>query len=335
MNTAQVLCLGELLFDCLADNPGLAYDRVKSWTPYPGGAPANVACRLVKLGTPSAFIGSVGSDERGDRLVQFLQEHQVDVQGIQRHPSAPTRQIYVLLSDSGDRQFAGFGGVDTTAFADAYLDGSLLPLDLFRDAEYLVLGTLELAYPQTQEAIHKALEIANLYDLKLVVDVNWRPVFWPEPHLAKPLIYDLLTQVDFVKVSDQEAETLFNSTDPLAIRDRFPDLEGVVVTAGDRAIQYAIGEGQGNIPAFSVPVKDTTGAGDGFVAGLIHQLHRYHISSLQDPQKVQEIVTYAAAVGALTTLEPGAMSASPTAEQVQTFLQAQGMTLDYLSSDLS
>ncbi|MDJ1175170.1 carbohydrate kinase family protein [Roseofilum capinflatum] len=331
MNTAQVLCLGELLFDCLADKAGLPYDQVKSWTPYPGGAPANVACRLVKLGTPSAFIGSVGSDEAGDRLVKFLQEQQVDIQGIQRHPSAPTRQIYVVHSYKGDRYFAGFGGVETTAFADAYLDAAFLPIDLFKEAEYLVLGTLELAYPQTQEAIHKALEIANQYHLKLVVDVNWRPVFWPDPNLAKPLIYDLLAQIDFVKVSDEEAQVLFETTDPLAIRDRFPDLEGVVVTAGDRPIHYAIGEGEGTVGAFSVPVKDTTGAGDGFVAGFIHQLNRYRISSLQDPQKVKEIVTYAAAVGALTTLEAGAISPGPTAEQVDSFLQERGISLSYLS----
>lgn len=331
MNTAQVLCLGELLFDCLADQAGLPYDQVKSWTPYPGGAPANVACRLLKLGTPSAFIGSVGSDESGDRLVSFLQEQQVDIQGIQRHPSAPTRQVYVVRSYSGDRYFAGFGEMQTTVFADAYLDGALLPIDLFREAEYLVLGTLELAYPQTQAAIHKALEIANQYHLKLVVDVNWRPVFWPDPELAKPLIYDLLAQVDFVKVSDEEAQLLLETTDPVAIRDRFPDLEGVVVTAGDRPIQYAIGEGEGTLPAFPVAVKDTTGAGDGFVAGLVHQLNRYRISSLQDPQKVKEIVTYAAAVGALTTLEPGAIAVGPTAEQVDSFLQEQGISLSYLS----
>ncbi|MDJ1178755.1 carbohydrate kinase [Roseofilum sp. BLCC_M91] len=331
MNIAQVLCLGELLFDCLADKAGVPYDQVKSWTPYPGGAPANVACRLVKLGTSSAFIGSVGSDEVGDRLVTFLEEQQVDIQGIQRHPSAPTRQIYVVHSYRGDRYFAGFGGVETTTFADAYLDAALLPIELFREAEYLVLGTLELAYPQTQEAIHKALEFANQYHLKLVVDVNWRPDFWPDPNLAKPLIYDLLAQVDFVKVSDEEAQVLFETTDPLAIRDRFPDLEGVVVTADDRPIHYAIGEGQGTVPAFSVPVKDTTGAGDGFVAGLVHQLNRYRISSLEDSQKVKEIVTYAAAVGALTTLEAGAISPGPTAEQVDSFLQERGISLSYLS----
>ncbi|MDB9358155.1 PfkB family carbohydrate kinase, partial [Nodularia spumigena CS-587/03] len=58
MSNPRVLCLGEILFDCLADQLGLTLEEVKSWTPYPGGAPANVACALVKLGTPSGFIGA-------------------------------------------------------------------------------------------------------------------------------------------------------------------------------------------------------------------------------------------------------------------------------------
>ncbi len=325
MDIAQVLCLGELLFDCLADKAGLPYDQVKSWTQYPGGAPANVACGLVKLGTSSAFLGSVGSDEAGDRLVRVLEETGVNIQGIQRHPTAPTRQVYVVHSYRGDRYFAGFGAYSTTDFADAYLQGDLLPVNLFKEAEYLVLGTLELAYPQTAQAIRTALNLANQYHLKLVVDVNWRPVFWPDPEQAKPLIYDLLGQVDFVKMSDEEAQFLFETTDPLAIRDKLPDLEGVVVTAGNQPTRYAIGEGEGVIPAFAVAVKDTTGAGDGFVAGWIHQLNRYRISSLVDPQKVREIVTYAAAVGALTTLQAGAIASQPTEQEVKTFLQSQGI----------
>ncbi|MDY7015050.1 MAG: PfkB family carbohydrate kinase, partial [Cyanobacteriota bacterium] len=63
MTQPRVLCLGEILFDCLADQTGRSLDAVESWTPYPGGAPANVACALTKLGTPSAFMGCVGQDE--------------------------------------------------------------------------------------------------------------------------------------------------------------------------------------------------------------------------------------------------------------------------------
>jgi len=106
MPLPRVLCLGEVLFDCLADQLGRSLDQVDSWTPYPGGAPANVACALVKLGTPAGFIGRVGEDQPGNDLVQLLQDVGVEVSGVQRHPTAPTRQVYVLRSETGDREFA-------------------------------------------------------------------------------------------------------------------------------------------------------------------------------------------------------------------------------------
>ena len=63
---AKVICLGEILFDCLADELGKSVSEVTSWTSYPGGAPANVASALTKLGTSSAFIGCVGQDDPGN-----------------------------------------------------------------------------------------------------------------------------------------------------------------------------------------------------------------------------------------------------------------------------
>ncbi|MCX7597139.1 MAG: PfkB family carbohydrate kinase, partial [Fischerella sp.] len=78
MSSCRVLCLGEILFDCLADQLGRSLEEVESWTPYPGGAPANVACALVKLGIPAGFIGCVGEDEAGNELVELLQKTGVD-----------------------------------------------------------------------------------------------------------------------------------------------------------------------------------------------------------------------------------------------------------------
>jgi fructokinase len=124
----RVLCLGEVLYDFLADQPGLPLEEVKSWTPYPGGAPANVACGLVKLGTPTGFVGCVGRDEQGEALVQLLQQEGVDGTGIQRHPTAPTRIVYVVRSQTNDRSFAGFGDRPTSEFADAHLQAAHLPV---------------------------------------------------------------------------------------------------------------------------------------------------------------------------------------------------------------
>lgn len=323
MTHPRVLCLGEILFDCLANQLGKPLEQVESWTPYPGGAPANVACGLAKLGTTAGFLGCVGQDAPGQTLVQLLQETGVNTTGIQTHPTAPTRQVYVVRSETGERHFAGFGSYETTEFADTYLQASALPIDLFLNADFLVLGTLELAYPASQAAIARALELADQNYVKILVDVNWRPVFWPDSTIAPEMIHSLLKQVDFVKLSDEEALWLFDTTDAGAIAHRLGDAEGVIVTAGDKGCSYCLSDSEGRLPAFSVEVEDTTGAGDSFVAGLLHQLCQRGIHSLSDPAIAQQIVAYASAAGALTTTRAGAIAAQPTAAEVEAFLYLQ------------
>lgn len=326
MTAPRILCLGEILFDLLANQLGKEVQEVESWTPYPGGAPANVACSLVKLGTPAGFVGCVGQDEPGDQLVTLLQTIGLDVTGVQRHPLAPTRQVYVTRSESGDRIFSGFGERATTEFADTYLQADQLPEALFQAADFLILGTLELAYPQAREAIHRAFELAERHYVKILVDVNWRPVFWPDPASALQLIQDLIKQVDFLKLSDEEAAWLFETTDPGVISYRLNQTEGVLVTSGENGSAYCLAGNEGKVPAFSVEVVDTTGAGDGFVAGFLHQVCQKGIQSLENPDVAREVATYASAVGALTTTKPGAIAAQPTAAEVEAFLSSYSNT---------
>lgn len=320
MTHSRVLCLGEILFDCLADQPGRPLEAVETWTPYPGGAPANVACALVKLGTPAAFIGAVGGDTEGHALVELLETIGVDTTGIQRHPTAPTRQIYVVRSEAGERTFAGFGTLKTTEFADTFLQASALPESLFVRADFLVLGTLEWAYPDSQSAIVRALKLAKKHGVKILLDVNWRPMFWSNLDDAKAAIYQLIEQADFVKLSEEEADWLFETADAREIARRYQLTKGILVTAGEKGSAYCFGKTEGHIPAFAIEVADTTGAGDSFVAGFLHQLVQRGIQSLENPQMAQEIVIYANAVGAITATKPGAIAAQPTATEVTEFL---------------
>jgi len=322
MSNPRVLCLGEILFDCLADQLGLKLEEVQSWTPYPGGAPANVACALVKLGTSAGFVGAVGEDEPGNALVQLLQEVGVDITGVQRHPNAPTRQVYVVRDLAGDRTFAGFGKYDTSEFADTRLQAQQLPTTLFQEADFLVLGTLELAYPDSEKAVYRALDLAEQFDLKIILDVNWRPVFWQDENMARQKIQDIFKRVDFLKLSKEEAEWLFDTADAGAITYRLDSVEGVLVTDGDKGCAYCLSESEGVLPSFPVKVADTTGAGDSFLAGFIHQLSQYGIQKLKDANTAKRIVTYASAVGALTTIKPGAIASQPTAAEVEAFLAA-------------
>lgn len=319
----QVLCLGEILYDCLAQEAGKPIESVKNWIAYPGGAPANVATALVKLGTSSGFIGCLGKDEAGRSLKQLLLETGVNCQGIQEHPNAPTRQVYVLRSRDGDREFAGFGDHSPDQFADAFLQADQLPIPLLEQAQFLVIGTLELAYPTTRRAVFRALELANTYNIKVLVDVNWRPMFWHYPEEAIPLIKQLWQFVDFVKFSREEAQWLFNTAESGAIAHQLSSIEGVFVTDGGETISYYLNDFEGKIPTFAVSVEDTTGAGDSFVAGLVHQLCQKGLNNFSNAHSVKESIIYASAVGGLTTTRSGAIAAQPTDSEVKQFLKSQ------------
>ena len=321
MSNPRVLCLGEILYDVLADQLGRSVSEVDSWTSYPGGAPANVACALVKLGTPSAFIGAVGEDEPGKSLVKLLEEVGVDTDGVQLNSEAPTRQVLVTRKENGDRIFSGFKDYDTAEFADTRLKAAELPEKLFVNADFLVIGTLELAYPETGAAVYRALELASQHNVKILLDVNWRDVFWKNPDAAPDKIRELIKKVDFLKLAKEEAELLFNTYDAGAITYRLNSVEGVLVTDGDKGCAYCLGENEDKFSAFSVPVVDTTGAGDSFVAGFVHQLLQTGIQNLKDAEVVKKIIAYASAAGALTTLKPGAIASQPTAEEVENFLK--------------
>ena len=316
----RVLCLGEVLYDFLADQPDRAFADVESWTPYPGGAPANVACALVKLGTTAGFIGCVGSDPTGDRLVNLLQMTQVDMTGVQRHPHAPTRTVYVTHSQTGDRQFAGFGGYDTREFADAHLQADAVPESLFETADYLVLGTLELAYSATRTAIQRALNLAQKHRVKVLVDINWRPVFWPNPKVAQQSILEMLSQIDFLKLAHEEALWLFGTADPDVIRQHVPHVIGVLVTNGEYGCTYNLAGQGGQVQGLSVSVVDTTGAGDAFVAGFLHQLCQQGCHSYQTPEGARAMMRYANVVGALTTTKPGAIAGQPLPKDINAVL---------------
>ncbi|MEO1133555.1 MAG: carbohydrate kinase, partial [Cyanobacteria bacterium J06639_1] len=226
MNPPRVICVGEILFDCLANELGRSLPEVSSWNPFPGGAPANVACALARLGVESAWIGCVGDDEAGAALLGVLRSRGVDITGAQIHPTAPTRQVFVTRSLAGEREFAGFGDRPTTEFADAFLRADSLPESLFVTADILAAGTLGLAYPETRAALERSLALASQHGMQIAIDLNWRPVFWPDPDSAPAIVRAVLPYADYLKCSDEEARWLFGTDDPTAIAAQLPRARG-------------------------------------------------------------------------------------------------------------
>ncbi|MFM7528083.1 MAG: carbohydrate kinase family protein [Nodosilinea sp.] len=318
--SVQVLCLGECLYDRIFDRYDGDRPHTPFWVDYPGGAPANVAVGLAKLGTRVGFIGSLGEDRQGEQLRSILAEAGVDCTGVQRSPR-PTRIVLVHRDRNGERSFVGFSQPDLSSFADAYLDAQQLRPEWFAQADYLVMGTLGLAYPSLRSSLEQAMAWAQDHGLTTVVDLNWRPGFWSQPHQALPTVRAWVDRVDVLKLNQSEAEWLFQSTMAATILAQLGNAKAVLVTAGNQGCDYATAAGlQGHIPAFRVEGEDSTGAGDSFLAGFIHQLCQQGLILLEQPEPLVAALRYASAAGALTTTQAGAMAAQPDASSLEAFL---------------
>ena len=309
-----VICLGEALIDRLGplggdparDQP--VDDRL-------GGAPANVACGLARLGTTVAFVGRVGGDAIGADFQHLFSQRGVDTSTLQLDSSRPTRIVLVRRSGDGERQFQGFAGDQGDGFADQ----ALQPVALPACARWLLVGTIPLASAQSAHALLDAVAQARSQGIALALDVNWRPTFWDpaaDPvagptQAAQSAIRPLLEQAALIKVAREEALWFFAGDDPGVISSGLPQRPDVVVTDGAAPVRWCIGGTSGTQPALSPPqVVDTTGAGDAFTAGLLHRWLA----------PVAERLRFAAACGALVCAGAGGIDPQPTEAQVEAFL---------------
>lgn len=321
----------------MADQLGKSKEEVTSWTPYPGGAPANVATAVARLGMHAIFLAAIGRDELGDKFLELLEKRNVDTTHIQRN-NHPTRDVLVTRSLDGDREFAGFGAAETNQYSDCFLNSEELPTETIRSSDVLITGTLGLAYPDSGKAIRTALQIAKEGRCVVVIDVNWRPVFWQDVNHAKSIIADFVTFSDILKVTDEEAEWLFGipSAEAFSHPDKVlacvPNAQGILVSAGAKGSSYAFKtpggkmDITGSIPILPVKVQDTTGAGDAYLSGFVfYMLLAGGLRDLvADPDKVRRAVEFATGCGGFTCTKPGAIDSQPTVKEVESLLAREG-----------
>lgn len=135
-----------------------------------------------------------------------------------RRVTHPTRDVYVIRTMGGDRIFDSFGQ-DTNTYCDCFISSEALPKAVIEEAEVLVMGTLGLAYSDTSKAMQAAMSTAKEARTLVMIDCNWRPVFWDDPDSALDSIRPFLEQGDLVKITDEEAEWAFGIPTAVALEE--------------------------------------------------------------------------------------------------------------------
>jgi fructokinase len=316
-----VVCLGEVLIDLIAADGKQPLERSSTFHMAPGGAPANVAVALARLGTTVAFIGKVADDAFGRVLCETLAREQVDVRALATAPGARTALAFVGSDGNAGRRFVFYH--DRTA--DTQLEAHELDRAVVERARIFHFGSVTLSAEPSRTATLAAARWAQDCGRMVSFDPNVRLEVWPSEQLARETILEAMRLADVVKVSSDELEFLTGTSNVRnacrRLRARGPSL--AVVTEGEGGSFYQTARSSGHIAGIRVDVVDTLGAGDAFMAGLLACLAGVPASSLADESALPSALRFANAVGAITTTGYGAIPALPKRVQVEALLRAE------------
>lgn len=314
----DVIALGELLIDFVPTVSGVSLVDAPAFQKAAGGAPANVAAGLAKLGVPAGFMGKVGEDAFGHFLADTLKNLGVDISALRFSSEARTALAFVSLRADGEREFMFYRHPS----ADMLYSPEEVDRGYIRAARVFHFGSISLIGEPSRGATLLAAQTAADAGLLVSYDPNLRLALWPSVAAAREGIMLGWRLSGVIKVSEEELAFLSGEDDIQtgALRLWHPNLRLLVVTRGAAGCSYVTPEFAGSVPGFAVRAVDTTGAGDGFVAGMLKGLLKFP-GAFRSEQALREICRYANAVGALTTMERGAIPAMPTSVQVVRFLQ--------------
>lgn len=316
----DAICLGELLIDFVPTVTPTSLIDAPAFTKAPGGAPANVAVGLARLGVSAGFMGKVGDDPFGHFLAQTLRAAGVDTQALRHTALARTALAFVSLRADGDREFLFYRHPS----ADMLFAADEIDATYVQRASLLHFGSISLITEPSRSATLRAIEVARDAGLRISYDPNLRLALWPSADAARAGIQHGWPQADVIKASEDELAFLTGTDDAVAAaRSLWHDrLRLVLITRGPAGSTFVTPSFEGDVPGFAVTPVDATGAGDGFTAGLLAGLLA-DPGAEHDEVKLRAICRFANAVGAMTATKRGAIPALPERTAVEAFLAEQ------------
>ncbi|WP_373119590.1 carbohydrate kinase [Ruminococcus sp. Marseille-P328] len=317
----DVTALGELLIDFTENGTSAQGNPIMEANP--GGAPCNVLAMLERLGKKTAFIGKVGKDMFGNQLKAAVEEVGIDTRALIMDEEVHTTLAFVHTYPDGDRDFSFYRNPG----ADMMLTMDEVPDDLIRDSRIFHFGTLSSTHEGVREATRHAIEVAKEAGCIITFDPNLRPPLWKSLEDARVEIEYGLTKCDVLKISDNEVEFLFDTTDydkGAALIEEKYHIPLVLITMGkDGSRAYYNGRRVECAPFLQEHTIETTGAGDTFCASILNYVLEHGLEDLSD-ENLMEMLTFANAGASLITTRKGALRVMPTREEVEEFIAKNG-----------
>ncbi|MCV4940784.1 aminoimidazole riboside kinase [Escherichia coli] len=303
--SAKVWVLGDAVVDLLPESDGRLL-------PCPGGAPANVAVGIARLGGTSGFIGRVGDDPFGALMQRTLLTEGVDITYLKQDEWHRTSTVLVDLNDQGERSFTFM----VRPSADLFLETTDLPC--WRHGEWLHLCSIALSAEPSRTSAFTAMTAIRHAGGFVSFDPNIREDLWQDEHLFRLCLRQALQLADVVKLSEEEWRLISGKTqndrDICALAKEY-EIAMLLVTKGAEGVVVCYRGQVHHFAGTSVNCVDSTGAGDAFVAGLLTGLSSTGLST--DEREMRRIINLAQRCGALAVTAKGAMTALPCRQELE------------------
>ena len=298
----KVICPGEALIDFVSMDIGKTLKATDGFIKKAGGAPANVAAAISKLGAEAYFCGTVGDDAFGGFLEDTLNNNNINTELLFKIKNNTTF-AFVSLMENGERDFEFARDADECLTFDMISD-RLEEFDLyhFGSATAFMGGNLKDTY-------FKLKEYAKSNNKIISFDANYREsLFGNNKEEFIKCCKEFIVDSNIVKLSEEEAKLISGIEDIKEASQYIVNLgcENLMVTLGKEGTLLSNREKQILIKTKEVKMKDATGAGDAFIGAVIAQI-------LNEPGKsMEKIVEMANLVGGITTTKLGALESIPT-----------------------
>lgn len=199
---SKLISIGEVLIDFIPMQKGVKLKDVLAFERVAGGAPANVAACVAKLGRESLIISKLGEDAFGDYLIEVLNKTGVDTKNIIRTTKANTALAFVSLTSEGERNFSFYRNPS----ADMLLSPDEIDETLFERGDVLHFCSVDLIDAPVKKAHLKVIEYAEKNGVIISFDPNVRLSLWNSADDCRQTIKEFIAKAHILKISDDELQ---------------------------------------------------------------------------------------------------------------------------------
>lgn len=310
----NVISLGEMLIDFTSQGENGQGQRL--FAQNAGGAPANVAVAVARLGGRSAFVGKAGEDMHGRFLKSTLEANGVDPHAFILDKDYFTTLAFVDLKEDGEREFS----FARKHGADKMLTQEEVPTQMIADSRIFHFGSVSLTDEPSRSATLYGAAKARKLGVTVAYDPNYRASLWESEEKAKEEMRNAAKLADLIKISDEETVLLTDETDCERAAEKLigAGAKIAVVTLGKDGAFVRTKDGGGYVDGFSVNAVDCTGAGDAFWGGFLFKLSQYGRKADEITLgEAEDFALFGNAVASLCVEKCGAIPSLPTIEAVK------------------